>query len=189
VFGGGLFCDDSGRCASQHELFDGNCGGNILLDSGNMRPTIASFDFATIVNGRSVDCATPWAGIIINKDNTAPDAYAVTNSIFWGNETGRDFDASCQTGCANVTVAVSGSNVQKTYANGGVTIAFGTGVASVDPAFVDAAAHDFHLKSTKGHWTPTGFVNDAVDSPALGKGTAGAELGVYGGSVDASKTQ
>ena len=32
--GGGMFCDDGAKCTSYHEVYDRNCGGNILLDSG-----------------------------------------------------------------------------------------------------------------------------------------------------------
>ena len=33
--GGGFFCDDGANCTSEHEVYDGNCGGNILLDGGS----------------------------------------------------------------------------------------------------------------------------------------------------------
>ena len=79
-------------------------------------------------------------------------------------------------------------------------ISFGAGnLSGVDPLFVGAEAHDFHLRSTRGHWTPTGYVTDAADSPALRSGDpsgpvsnnpdrAGSrsELGAYGNSVEAS---
>ena len=204
-FGGGFFCDDSARCVSDHEVYERNCAGNIFLDSGpdGAEPTIATFDHLTSVAGLSADCSAPGAGVIINKANTAADSYSFVSSIFWGNEANRDFDASCQSGCANVTVNVTYSDVNTTYANGGVTITFGAGnLASVDPRFVDVAGHDLHLMSTKGHFTPAGPVNDAVDSPALAKGDparpaphnparAGtrSELGAYGNSAEASFVQ
>ena len=200
--GGGFFCDDSARCTSDHEIYEKNCGGNIFLDSGPVGagPTIATFDHLTNHQGLTVGCGAPGAGVLINKGNTASDSYSFTNSIFWGNATGRDFDASCDTGCGSVTVGVTYSDVQTTYANGGVGISFGAGnLSGVDPLFVGAEAHDFHLRSTRGHWTPTGYVTDAADSPALRSGDpsgpvsnnpdrAGSrsELGAYGNSVEAS---
>ena len=33
--GGGMFCDDGATCVSYHEVYDRNCGSNILLDSGS----------------------------------------------------------------------------------------------------------------------------------------------------------
>lgn len=188
--GGGFFCDDSANCASDHEVYEKNCGGNIFLDCGpdGSDPTIATFDHLTNTYALNETCSAAGPGVIINKANTASDAYSFKNAIFWGNATGQDFNASCSAGCANVSVAVTYSDVQTTYANGGITVSFGAGnVASVDPKFVNAPQHDFHLSSTKGHWTPTGFVNDSVDSPVLGAGAGGSELGAYGNSAEASK--
>jgi len=76
-----------------------------------------------------------------------------------------------------------------------------------DPLFVDAAADDFHLRSTFGTYNGTTWTTYAVDSPAIdtGYGDPGAEpspnttplhgpnlgarnLGAYGGTEQASKT-
>lgn len=200
--GGGFFCDDSAHCISDHEIYETNCGGNIFLDSGpdGADPTVATFDHLTSYRGLTVGCGAPGAGVPITKNNTASDSYSFTNAIFWGNAKGRDFDASCGSGCGNVTVSVTHSNVQTEYANGGIDISFGAGnLPGVDPLFVDADAHDFHLASTDGHWTPEGYVADSADSPALGAGDptgptgdnperAGdrSEMGAYGNSVEAS---
>jgi hypothetical protein len=96
---------------------------------------------------------------------------------------------------------ISYSMVQTDYENRGVDVAFGDGIVpSADPLFVDAPKADFHLQSTKGHWTPTGYIDDSASSPALGKGNGKVdknpakagnrpELGAYGNSVEASYTQ
>jgi hypothetical protein len=200
--GGGFFCDDSAHCTSDHEIYEQNCGGNIFLDSGpdGAEPTVATFDHLTSYRGLTVGCAAPGAGVQIAKGNTASDSYSFTNSIFWGNAKDRDFDASCDSGCGSVAVAVTYSDVQTKYANGGVNISFGAGnLPGVDPLFVAADAHDFHLRSAHGHWTPAGYVTDAADSPALRAGDPGrttsnnparasdrSEMGAFGDSVEAS---
>jgi hypothetical protein len=199
IFGGGFFCDDGARCLADHEIYAENCAGNVFLDNGEV-PTVASFDHTTNYRALAPDCSAPWAGVIINKQNTSNDSYSFVNSIFWGNEKNHDFDASCDQGCSAVEVKVSFSLVQTKYANGGVTVSFGEGnVAPTDPRFVDAAGGDFHLRSRHGHWTPKGYVKDDVDSPALAAGDpagatdenpAGAgdrtELGAYGNGPEAS---
>ena len=90
--------------------------------------------------------------------------------------------------------------MQAPNGSGAAAISFGAGnLPGVDPMFVDAGGHDFHLRSTKGHWTPGGYVSDGAGSPALGAGDpsgpandnparAGdrSELGAYGNSVEAS---
>jgi hypothetical protein len=200
--GGGFFCDDGATCLSDHEIYDRNCGGNILLDGGSVGsgPTVAKFDHLTNVGALDVGCDAPGAGVRIDKDAGVRDSYAFTNAIFWGNGDGRDFVATCNTGCGPVAVSVTYSMTQAGDGKGGIPITFGPGwMAPVDPLFVAPATGDFHLKSTAGHWTAAGYVADAVTSPAIGKGDprgdaranperAGrrGELGAFGNSAEAS---
>jgi hypothetical protein len=203
IYGGGMFCDDSARCTSDHELYDRNCGGNVYVDgaSGTQAATIAKFDHMTNVNARAVGCGAPGPGVQIDHDIAAPDTTTITNSLFSGNAPGADLVASCGVGCAQLNVNVSWSMVQRKYVgNGGAKVIFGSGIlAPRDPRFVNPAARDFHLKSTAGHFRPTGIVKDAVSSSLLAKGNpsplatlnpacAGTrtELGAYGNSREAS---
>jgi hypothetical protein len=202
IAGGGFFCDDSAKCLSDHEIYDGNCGGNIYLDSGpgGSGPTIARFDHLTNFRALAVGCGSSGNGVQIDKDNTAADSYSFVNAIFWGNAQDHDFAAACGSGCGAIRVKVAYAMVQKNYANGGVAITFGPGIlAPRNPLFVAPNKGDFHLKSKFGHWTPTGTVADAVSSPALAKGDPNGavdqqppragdrtELGAYGNSPEAS---
>jgi parallel beta helix pectate lyase-like protein/disaggregatase-related protein len=198
--GGGMFCDDGATCLSYHEVYERNCGSNILLDSGAApATTIARFGQLTNVGALDVDCKAPGAGVRIDNIGAA-DVYSFVDAIFWGNAPGLDFVATCDTGCGKIRVNVSYSMVQTQYRTQNVRISFGDGiVAPVDPLFADPEKGDFHLKSAAGRWTPTGYAKDSVSSPLLAKGypegsskenpeRAGKrnELGAYGNSGEAS---
>lgn len=89
--------------------------------------------------------------------------------------------------------------VQK-ISSGGAPITFGAGILKPqNPLFVAPGRGDFHLRSTKGHWTRNGYMADESDSPALAKGDPASptdenpdragdrvELGAYGNSEQAS---
>lgn len=198
IAGGGLFCDDGAKCSSDHDIFDGNCGGNIYVDSGP--GTAVAFDHLTNVNARAVDCQSKGAGVQIDKGSPEPESWTFVNSIFWNNGKGLDFAASCSAGCAGQSITVSYSMVQRDFFENGLTVSFGSGIVKpADPRFVDAAAGNFHLKSIFGHWTKAGYAADGVSSPALAKGDPASpvprnppragnrtELGAYGNSEQAS---
>ena len=201
--GGGMFCDDGATCASFHEVYYRNCGGNIYLDSASVGqgPTVARFDHLTNVGALDVGCKAPGPGVRIDRgDANAPDAYSFVNAIFWGNATGQDFAASCEKNCRTVKVNVSHSMVQTEYVNNGLPVTFGPGnIKPVDPMFAAPEASDFHLKSMAGRWSQAGYVSDPVTSPLLAQGypqgaadqnpeRAGKrnELGAYGNSSEAS---
>lgn len=162
--GGGFFCDDGAACFSDHEVYEGNCGGNILVDGGaaGSGPTIARFDHLTNVGAFEAACEAPGAGILIDTyEGLAADSYSVTNAIFWGNAPGRDIATACESGCVAITLDIARSMVQTDYEDGGVAVTFGEGIVDpLDPLFVDAEGGDFRLRPDSA--------------------LAGTELGAYG---------
>lgn len=198
--GGGLFCDDGATCLSYHEVYDGNCGGNIYLDGSTQAggPTVARFHHLTNHRALSTDCSQPGAGVRIDGNPHAADSYSFIDALFWGNAPGMDFAAGCDGDCRKVRIVVSHAMVQTRFVDNGLKVKFGDGiVAPADPLFAAAAQGDFHLRSAGGRWTPGGFVRDPTSSPALAKAYPGDtpaerskprnELGAYGNSVEASR--
>ena len=167
--GGGFFCDDGANCESDHEVYYGNCGGNILVDGGSAGsgPTVAKFNHLTNVGALAPGCEGPGAGVFVDThEGVAPDAYSITNAIFWGNAPGGDFVSACASGCGAIKVDVSYSMVQTKYEDGSIAITFGDGIIEpADPLFVASDQGDFRLQP---------------GSPAIGKGNPGGDLGAYG---------
>jgi hypothetical protein len=166
--GGGFFCDDGATCIASHELYEKNCGGNILLDGGSdgSGPTVSRFEHITNVGALDASCSGPGIGVLIDNHQTfAPDDHSFTNAIFWGNAPGQDFATACGSGCDQVRITVDRSLVDQSYGDGSLKIAFGPGnIAPADPMFVAPGDGDYQLKP---------------GSPATGMGahaTAGAAV-------------
>jgi hypothetical protein len=168
--GGGFFCDEGATCVSSYEVYDSNCGGNVLVDGGaeGAGPTRAKFDHITNVRALEPGCAAPGTGIFVDTwDGFAADTYSVMNSVFWGNAPEKDIQTSCGKGCSAIKVSVANSLLQKKYAKeGGIVIAFGAGIIdSVDPQFTAPEKGDYSLRP---------------GSPAAGKGSDKKDLGAGG---------
>ena len=171
--GGGFFCDDGAACESDHEIYDGNCGGNILVDGGSAGsgPTVAKFNHLTNVGALAPGCEAPGAGFFLDTyEGVAADTYAITNAIFWGNAPSGDLVTACGSGCAAIKMEISHSMVQTEYEDGSIAIKFGAGIVEpADPLFVAPGEGNFSLQP---------------GSPAFGKGNPSGDLGAYanGGS-------
>lgn len=160
--GGGFFCDDGATCNVSNDIYDRNCGGNVLLDGGpgGSGPTSSTFDHITNVFALTPDCKAPGLGVLVaNYEVVAPDHHSFSNSIFWGNAKDGDFAVSCGTRCDEVNVNVETSMVQTSYADASVKIIFAAeNVTPVNPLFVAPEAGDLGLRA---------------DSPVIGKGAIG----------------
>ncbi len=147
--GGGFFCDDGATCHVSHDVYEKNCGGNVMVDggAGGSGPTTATFDYITSVGALEPDCKTPGIGFYVNTfEALAQDSYKITRAIFWGNAPGQDFATGCGSGCEKIKVEVSRSLGDTTYKDGNIKITFGEGmVAPADPKFAAPDEGDFRL--------------------------------------------
>src|SRR5207302_2966766 len=135
--------------------FDGG-GGAIFLDgSANGTGSSLTIVSSTIADNNSLMQVGNGVYVVESSSLT------VTNSIFWGNT-----DDFLKDDTSTITVTYTDSQEATP----------GTGNLSTDPLFANAAAGDYHLKSTAGRFDPTaqggagGFVLDAVNSPAIDAG-------------------
>lgn len=146
--GGGFFCDDGATCNSAHEVYDGNCGGNILVDGGGegSGPTTARFDYITSINALAPGCDAPGDGLFVNTYEAAEaDTYTIGNALFWGNGDGKDIVSACDKGCSKIKVSVSRSMLDTSYGDGNIKVTFKDNIAPQNPLFVAPDAFDFRV--------------------------------------------
>lgn len=185
--GSGVFWDEGASGSMRNDLIFANrcsnAGVGIYIDGQSQTPphggSVVDIDNLTLANHACPGNATV---IELERGSTA----RISNSILWGNSGGIGNQAFW-----NNTLEVSYS----------ITAHPGIGNFLADPRFADAANGDFHLRSTAGRYTPDGFVNDMVDSPAIDAGNPASgfsletapnggriNLGTYGNTAQASRS-
>ena len=151
----------------------------------------------SLLNCTFTSNSAPHGGAIYNAESKI---YA-TNCIFWKNSATIDGD--------EIGLYYSFPLLYLTYSNidtGKIhdpdsRMTLGAGNINIDPQFVNPE-NDYHLKSTGGHWTPTGWVKDNIHSPCIDTGHPGIgysyeqdfnggriNMGAYGNTLQASLTK
>ena len=185
--GGGIYIGGGSNVVLRHELIyrnsnaDDYSSAGVFVGDSSTDVTEAILDHCTITGNVNANEGST-GGLFVYQNATV----AVSNSIIWGNSGNQVF-------C---------------YGQGLLTITYcdtqpysATGNISADPLFADAAADDYHLKSTRGRWNPGTFqwVKDAVYSPCIDAGNPAAafdqearpnggrtNMGVYGNTPEGS---
>jgi hypothetical protein len=192
--GSGVFIDDGARATLDHELIynnvcpdGGTTGGvGIYVDGYDSIGSQATLLHTTVAGH---NCATQGGNGLYVEANSE---VTIRNSIFWDNG-GDDFFVD---GTSQITATYTLAQEELP----------GAGNLSTDPLFADPGQHDYHLQSTAGRWDPNangvgGWVVDADHSPAVDAADPAspfanepdpnggrANLGVYGNTVEASKS-
>lgn len=176
-----LMIDDGARATVDHDLFwDNVCPsayGTAIWVNGGLGDSSASLTNVTVAGH---DCAG-LPQIAVDEASTLE----VVSSIVWDGG-GADFLAD----------DTSTLTVRYTLTEAGMA---GEGNVSGDPLFADAAAGDFHVRSTRGRFLAGAWVTDDADSPTIDVGDPAADfaaepgpnglrinLGHTGGTAEAS---
>jgi hypothetical protein len=201
--GGGLFIDDGASATLSHDLFyrnrslanSGAARGAAIYVDGLGGPTQGSTLFAEHITVASNNLDASGKAIKGQGGGAYLESYSratFTNSIFWNNGEETFWgDPTCA-----IVVRYSIAPAQCPICT--------VGAGVLQPAsihFADEAKNDYHEKSTAGRYANGAWIKDDVTSPAVDRGDPGASaaeetapngaranLGVYGGTVEASRS-
>ncbi len=147
--------------------------------------------------------ATVGGGLAAHRSNVT-----MTNCIVWGNAASSSHPEIYAYTTNYGVPKISWSNIRGSGGSGAgwdpggsmAVVDQGNNI-DVDPLYVNLAAGDVHLRSSGGHWAPSGWVIDDATSPCIDAGPpvwpVGDEpkpngdrinMGAYGGTAQASKS-
>ncbi len=199
--GGAVTCTD-GHAVIANCLFVGNTGENagamsvrdasVLLDHCTFHGNMATEDGAG-----AAYCRPPFW--------TTVSSLQAIECIFWSNQSLADDPESPPMVGYDAQIAGDPNGVVVEYSciEGWTPDRGGIGNIGADPLFVAPDQNDFHLKSQAGHWDAVAlaWVADDVTSPCIDAGDPNsplgqepfpnggrANMGVYGGTCEASKS-
>jgi hypothetical protein len=167
--GSGAFVDDGAIARFDRDLFFANeCGteGGAGLFVDGYDVDVASEVTLTNVTIAGHDCPGMAGNAVAVQ---AQSTVEIVNGIMWANA-GDDFAVDAT------------SSITATYTLSEEAID-GQGNLSGDPLFVDPAAGDYHVRSTKGRFDPSSgeFVIDDVDSPTIDVGDPASDFAMEPG--------
>ena len=185
--GSGVFWDEAAVGTMKNDLiFKNRCasGGVAIYIDGQQETPPQGGSVVEIENLTLADHLCPGGGTVIELERGS--TLSMRNSILWNNSGGIGNEAFW-----NNTLDMAWSIAQEP----------GIGNFHADPLFANADAGDYHLRSGGGRFTPTGWVIDAVHSPAIDAGDPASDpsqetepngahinLGAYGNTVQASRS-
>jgi hypothetical protein len=180
--GSGVFWDEGAVGSMRNDLIVQNvcpssAGAAIYVDGGPGGPSTVMLENVTIADH---DCPGIGGAVFIENGSQI----AIRNAILWNNT--EEFST------------ITGGGYSISYS---ITQASGTGNINSDPLFANPLALDYHERSTAGRYTPGGFVNDVVSSPAVDAGDPASDyvqesqpnggrvnLGAFGNTPEASRS-
>jgi len=190
LHGGGLY-SFAGQPSVTNTVIDANQAGG---RGGGVFAIQTTLD---LVNATIASNSAP-AGGGVSCENFA--LARLNSSILWNNTASGPSEISLR---ANSALAARYSTVPYAVdAESGCSVELQTGNDALDPLFADAAAGDYHLRSTAGRWRNGEWVADAETSPCIDAGDPEADFalephpnfgrvnrGAYGNTPEASKSR
>lgn len=185
--GSGVFWDEGAVGTMKNDLIVKNrcpqgsrSGAAIYVDGGPGGPSTVAIENVTVADHVCPGTVPDGAAVVLEGGS----AINLRNAIFWGNT--REF------------VTLSGGTFAIVYS---ITQQTGVGNVNANPLFADAGNGDYHLRSAGGRYTTSGWVVDAVTSPAIDAGDPASDfsqesqpnggrinLGAYGNTAHASRS-
>ena len=184
--GSAVFWDEGATGTMKNDLIVGNrcpldnrLASVLYIDGGPGGASSVAIENVTVADHLCPN-ANPGAVVLIEDGSMI----SIRNAIFWNN-TGNSF-ATLTGGTYSITHSITNQS--------------GSGNLFTNPQFA-TAPNDYHVRSMFGRYTPSGWVMDAVTSPAIDAGDPASNyaqetqpngdrinLGAYGNTAEASRS-